>query len=325
MRRLILSLLIASSALCGADAKWIHATSAHFDLYTDESEGAAKSALQHFEAVRVYFLASTHSKDPGGQSVRIIAFHSMGDYSKVRPAEFGDAKAFSHTGQPATIVAVGLKSEDYEHIFREYTQLIFDEYSPSLPYWLRAGFAELYSTLKPGDGTIKLGIQPSRDYHSSGIGNTDLTMMFALDRSSLLASRRKAGTDFYTDGPASAAILGAADAARTTALQQTRSAMAQDYEGATWMLTHMIMFQQDYRPKFGEFVGTLGRGVPTANGFRDVYGRSLSQVSDDLKIYAKLPSLNAANLPFRYDKAPAPKIASASAQEVDGILAGLKK
>lgn len=325
MRRLIFFLLIASSALLGADPKWIHATSAHFDLYTNESDSAAKSALQHFEAVRAYFLASTHSKDPGGQSVRIIAFHSMGDYMKVRPAEYGEAKAFSHPGQPATIVAVGLKPEDYQHVFREYAQLVFDEYSPSLPYWLRAGFAELYSTLKPADGAIKLGIQPSRDYHSSGIGNTDLSMMFALDRTSLLASRRKAGTDFYTDGPASAAVLGATNAAQTTALQQSQSAMAQDYEGAIWMLTHMIMFQQDYRPKFGEFVGTLGRGVPTANGFRDVYGRSLSQVSDDLKIYAKLPSLNAANLPFKYDKPPNPQITPSSGQDVDAILASLKK
>jgi hypothetical protein len=320
MRRLLFILLIASCALSGADPKWIHATSPHFDLYTNESEGAAKSALQHFEAVRAYFLASTHSNDPAGQSVRIVAFHSMGDYTKIRPAEFGEAKAFSRPGRPATIVAVGLKAEDYQHIFREYAQLVFDEYSPSLPYWLRAGFAELYSTLKPGDGTIKLGLQPARDYHSSGIGDTDLTMMFALDRSSLLASRRKTGTTFYAEGPANAAVLGAADAARTTALQQSQSAMAQDFEGAIWMLTHMIMFQQEYRPKFGEFVSTLGRGIPTANGFRDVYGRSLSQVSDDLKIYAKLPSLNAANLPFKFDKPPSPQITPSSMQEVDTIL-----
>ncbi|HVY93644.1 MAG TPA: hypothetical protein VHA14_12870 [Bryobacteraceae bacterium] len=324
MRRLILCLLFTSSALFAAEPKWIHATSAHFDLYTNESEGAAKSALQHFEAVRAYFLGATHSKDPGGQSVRIIAFHSNGDYAKVRPPEFGEAKAFARPGQPAVIVAESLKPENYEHIFREYTQLVFDEYSSSLPYWLRAGLSELYSTLKPGDTTIKLGVQPSRDYHSNGVGTVDLNTMFALDRTSLLASRRKAGTDFYTDAPASAAVLGATNAAQTTALQQSQSAMAEDYDGAVWMLTHMILFQQDYRPKFGEFVSTLGRGESTANGFRDVYGRSISQVDDDLKIYAKLPSLNAANLPFKYEKPPNPQIAPSSQQEVDRLLANLK-
>lgn len=324
MRRLILCLLLTSSALFAAEPKWVHATSAHFDLYTNESEGAAKSALQHFEAVRAYFLGATHSKDPGGQSVRIIAFHSAGDYAKVRSPEFGEATAFSHPGQPAVIVAEGLKPENYQHIFREYTQLVFDEYSPSLPYWFRAGLSELYSTLKPGDTTIKLGLQPSRDYHSNGVGSVDLNTMFALDRSSLLASRRKAGTDFYTDAPASAAVLGATNAAQTTALQQSQSAMAEDYDGAVWMLTHMILFQQDYRMKFGEFVSTLGRGESTANGFRDVYGRSISQVDDDLKVYAKLPSLNAANLPFKYEKPPNPQIAPSSQQEVDHLLASLK-
>jgi hypothetical protein len=325
MHRFIFSLLLASSTLVAADAKWVHATSAHFDLYTQDGDGAAKTALQHLEAVRAYFLASTHSKDPGGQSVRIIAFRSAGDYAKSRPQEFGAAKAWSQPGPPATIVAESLKPEEYEHIFREYTQLVFDEYSSSLPYWLRAGLSELYSTLKPGDTTIKLGIQPSRDYHSNGIGNVDLSTMFEINRTSLLASRRQAGTDFYTDAPASSAALGAANAARTSALANSGSAMAQDYDGAVWMVAHMVMFQQDYRPKFGEFINALGRGVPTATGFRDVYGRSIGQVSDDLKSYAKLPSLNAANLPFKYDKPPAPQMGSASQQDVDKILAELNK
>ena len=86
MRRFIVCLTILSHppcsphALFAADPKWIHATSEHFDMYTAESEGDAKAALQHLEAVRAYFLAATHSKDPGGQPVRIVAFHSAENY-----------------------------------------------------------------------------------------------------------------------------------------------------------------------------------------------------------------------------------------------------
>jgi hypothetical protein len=309
-----------------ADAKWVHATSEHFDLYTAESEGDAKAALLHLETVRAYFLAATHSKDPGGQPVRIVAFHSLGDYAKYRPQDIGAPKAYAQPGAvPATIASAGLKVEVYEHIFREYAQLVMDEYSPSLPYWFRAGLADLYSTLKPGENTIKLGLQPSRDYRSTGVGDLDLNMMFGIDRAGLQAARNRQGTGFYSDNQASAAVMGAANAAQTTALQQTQSTMNQDMAGGIWMLTHMIMFNPEYRPKFGEFVGALGNGQSTGAAFTSVYGRSVNQVAADLKIYAKLPSLSSANLPYKFDKPAAPQVRPATKEDQDRVLADLSR
>jgi len=276
--------------------------------------------------VRTYFLASTHSKDPGSQSVRIVAFHTLGDYAKYRPQEVGSAKAYAQQGAtPATIAVVGLKPEIYEQIFREYAQLVMDEYSPSLPYWLRAGLAELYSTLKPAEGAIKLGIPPVREYRSTGIGNLDLNVMFSIDRSGLLASRNKLGTGLNTDDAASAAALGAANAARTSALAQAPGAMAPDFEGGVWMLTHMIMFQPDYRPKFGEFVGTLGTGQPTGAVFNKVYGRSITQVLTDLRLYAKQPSISSANVPFKFEKPTVPQVRPATQEDLDRVLADLTR
>jgi hypothetical protein len=332
MRRFVFCLTILFSSVLqpargfAADAKWIHATSEHFDLYTAESEGDAKAALQHLEAVRAYFLAATHSKDPGGQAVRIIAFHAASDYAKYRPEEVGSAKAYAQAGAvPATIAAASLKPEMYEQIFREYAQLVMDESSPSLPYWLRAGLADLYSTLKPGDNQIKLGIPPVRDYRSSGIQDVDLSVMFDIDRAGLLAARNKQGTDIHNDPDAQSAVFGKANAAQTTALTQNLAVTGQDYGGGIWMLTHMIMFQQDYRPKFGEFVGTLGNGQPTGAVFTKVYGRSLPQVASDLKLYAKLPGLSSANLPFKYEKPAAPQIRPATKEDQDRIFADLTR
>ncbi len=332
MRRLIccLTLLVPCvlqpARSSAADAKWIHATTEHFDLYTSESEGDAKAALQHLEAVRAYFLASTHSKDPGGQAVRIVAFHTPADYSKYRPEEVGSAKAYAQVGAvPATIAAVGLKPEIYEQIFREYAQLVMDEYSPSLPYWFRAGLADLYSTLKPADNQIKLGIPPVRDYRSTGVADLDLSMMFGIDHAALLAARNRQGVNFYADNDAKAAVFGAGNAAQTTALAQSQSAMAADFQGGVWMLTHMIMFQPDYRPKFGEFVGTLGTGQPTGAVFNKVYGRSISQVAADLAIYAKMPSFSSANLPFKYEKPAAPKVAALTKEDQERILSDLSR
>src|SRR5580698_9890302 len=99
MRRLLCCLLFVLPALSaipafGADTKWIHATSAHFDMYSAGSESDVRTALQYLEAVRGFFLEKIHSQDPGGQPVRIVIFQSSGDYTKYRPAEYAGSDAF---------------------------------------------------------------------------------------------------------------------------------------------------------------------------------------------------------------------------------------
>ena len=141
MRRLPCLLFVLSVACAfGADTKWIHATSAHFDMYSAGNETDARAALQHLEAVRGYFAERTHSPDPSGQPVRIIVFQSSGDFGRYRPAEYAGSDAFSEAGSPATIVALGLKPEMYEKIFLEYCQLVMDESAPKVPF-LAAGRA----------------------------------------------------------------------------------------------------------------------------------------------------------------------------------------
>ena len=177
----ILSLSLPSARLFAAD-KWTHATSAHFDMYADESEADMRAALQHLEAVRAFFLNATHSQDPNGQPVRIVAFHSEGDFNNFKPAEYVMASAYTLPGPPVTIVSKGLKPDSYERIFLEYCQMVLDQSAPQLPYWIRAGLAQFYSTLKPGDGTIKLGGQPMRAFHSTGAGGLDLTLLVGVDQ-----------------------------------------------------------------------------------------------------------------------------------------------
>ena len=51
------------------------------------------------------------------------------------------------------------------------------------------------------------------------------------------------------------------------------------------MLTHMVMFGRDYRDKAGQFIAALAGRQDTASAFNTVYGRSLQQVLEDLKLY----------------------------------------
>ncbi len=287
--RLSPACLLAILSLPSAHAadKWVHTTSAHFDIYTDESEADVRAALQHLETVRGFFANATHSQDPNGQPVRIVVFHSEGDFYKYKPVEYVMVTAYSLPGAPATIVSLGLKPDSYEEIFLEYCQMVFDLSAPQMPYWLRAGLSQLYSTLKPGDGTIKLGGPPTRAVPcQSGAGGIDMTLLIGIDRRSYLESKAKGANDFYTDTDDNAA-LGAKGAKATTAMNANQSNNTQDYQTYSWMLTHKIMFGPDYRAKAGQFIGATASGVDTATAFNTVYGRSLSQVLEDLLLYMK--------------------------------------
>src|SRR6185437_2201319 len=96
---LIASLLwIPAGRLSAGDAKWVHASSPHFEMYAAQSESEIRAALQHLEIVRAFFLNSTHSQDPGGQPVRIVVFQSEGDAAKYRPSEYGSVGTYSIAG-----------------------------------------------------------------------------------------------------------------------------------------------------------------------------------------------------------------------------------
>ena len=80
----LLSLSLPSARVFAAD-KWVHATSAHFDMYPDESETEVRAALPHLEAARAFFINATHTQDPNGQPVRIVASTPMATSTNTSP------------------------------------------------------------------------------------------------------------------------------------------------------------------------------------------------------------------------------------------------
>ena len=309
---LALLTILPLSRASAADAKWVHISSAHFDMYTSESEGEAKAALVHLEAVREYFLAATHFHDPGGQTVRIVVFHAAGDYTKYRPANVLSAKAYGISAgavaAPPTVVIQGLKPEMYEQAFREYTQLVLDDSAPTLPLWFRAGLSELYSTLKPTDAGMNLGGLPHINSRSGEVGDVNLSLLFGVDRQALYASRE----DFDNTGGLGGSV-------------QSSMSQSQDFARAAWMLVHMVMFQQEYRPKFGEFMRTLAGGGETGAAFEKVYGVPLSKVKADLTLYSRQTGITVVTAPFKPAKPPAPEVRPATKEEQDKVFADLSK
>lgn len=293
-------------------------------MYAEQSESDVRAALQHLEAVRAFFLNATHSQDPGGQPVQVVVFQSEGDFTKYRPSEYGLASAYSMPGPPATIVSLGLKPESYDRVFREYCQLVLDQSAPKLPYWLRAGLAQFYSTLKPEGAKMKLGAAPTRSFHTHDGMNVNLIQMFGADRRLFLESTSRSSTEFYAD-TGSYAALGAKGAAATQAMNALETKASQDYELPSWGLTHMLMFSPSYRAKVGEFIGVLSNGQETVPAFGSVYGRSLAEVRSDLEQYMRQAGLAVAETAFKYEKPPAPVVKPTTKEDVEALLASARK
>ena len=320
MRWLIALLSLIPICLSGAEAKWIHATSAHFDMYTDNSDGDAKAALVRLETSRAFFLNAIHAHDPGNQSVRIVAFKGDADYSKYKPADVRTAKAFGLA--PATVVVQDLKPDTFDQLFREYAQLALDDSGPTLPYWFRAGLAAVYSTMKPGDKGIDLGALPRSDLRNGQAANVSLPLLFSVNRETFLASRENGAAAEFSSGTGNAAL-----GARAVALDSLQGTLgqSQDFARSAWLLVHMLIFQQEYRPKFGEFLRTLAGGMETGTAFGKVYAAPLSKIQTDLVRYSEQTGLMIMTAPFKFEMPSPPVVKPATKEEQDKVFAELKR
>ena len=243
------SLFPYASSFAANTTHMVKAVSDHFELYTTDSDAAANAALTHFETVRSYVLHAFHTQDPFGASVRLVGFKSAGEYGQFTP-DNGDlvSRAFSEAGvDRVTIVMATLKKEDYQYGVREYVTAFLNKIAPTMPYWLRTGFAELYSTVREENGQIKLGSEPAREFQHEITRNFNMEVMFTLDGG---ISRNKGALDFYSDSLHP--LL--PDAKVEKEMENLEATSTVDYPVLLWQLTHMLMFKKEYSPKFGAFV-----------------------------------------------------------------------
>jgi hypothetical protein len=312
---LALTSLLPLASSFAADTKLVKAVSDHFELYTTDNEAAATAALTHFETVRGYLLKVTGGQDPFAAPVRIVGFKTPGEFNSHMPAGVTATKAFSEANaERVTIALASLKPEMYQYGAREYVTLLLNRTNPKMPYWLRLGLSELYCTLRLDNGHLVVGTAPTREFHISTMPDLDLRTFFALKEGGIT---NKGAEDFYAQAPNSALkgkdTLGSIEAALTV-----------DYQGIAWQLTHMLMFQKEYSPKFGPFVGALAGGENSDAAVQRIYGRSVSGLTGDLAIYYKMPMHNAATVAFQLDKPVTPQTGQLSAADSDIILAQLK-
>ncbi|MEO7653142.1 MAG: tetratricopeptide repeat protein [Bryobacteraceae bacterium] len=295
MRRPRLLPLIACIAFlspcAAAKDRWIKATSAHFEMLTTSGEKSARKTLQHFEQVRGFFGRYVKTARQSQTRVRIVVFQSEKEYAPYRINEY--ASAYYTGSRDRDFIVMRLDDVDsFPLAIHEYTHLVVKGAGLKLPAWLNEGIADLYSTLKPDGRKLQMGgLIPARMQVLLRSKWLPLEMLTAIDQRSPAYNEREKASIFYAQ---------------------------------SWVLTHMLNLEENYRPRLSQFLGVIAMGASSREAFEQVYGRTLAQVQEDLVRYVKGGRFNAAIFDATLEKsADDPEIGAATAFETRLALADL--
>lgn len=310
-------LLVLAGLLPAANAAapaFLNAASDHFDLYTTDTEAAARAALDHFETARLFLIRRVGGVDPFPQSVRIVGFRSNNEYRSHMPNIEAEHAFSKINGDAVTIEVDTLKPTAYEYAMREYVNLLVARAAPNIPYWLRMGFRELYSTMKTGNGEIRVGEDPYMEKRAS-LGEpstTFLTLLFGLTAGSTWGDSAEAvhaSNKFIALGGLDSTLsVGVDPSYRLTALH----------------LTRMLMFDKNYSPKFNAFVSALTGGADTIAALKTVYGQSLADVVTVLRLEMIGASHPAWTVKLALPGELNPRIAHISVEDSAALIAEIK-
>jgi tetratricopeptide (TPR) repeat protein len=294
--RIVLAALAALLAgvirLPGADPAWLKLTSPNFEVYTSAGKGTGRDAIRHFEQIHQFFQELTSVKPDTSNRVRIIIFRTDKEYEPYKPNEFA-AAFYMGTNDRDYIVIGGESKNNRQAAIHEYVHLLVKHSGAPLPPWLNEGFAELYSTLTPFAGKIKIGdLIPGRLQVLQQNKWLDLETLTAVDHDSVHYNERDRAGVFYSQ---------------------------------SWALTHMLALSKPYHQGFRDFLLNIARGGNAESAFRQVYGMSLDEADKDLKTYASGGNtFYAAFYDLKLAKlAEEPAVAEASSFEVNLILANM--
>ena len=253
-RRLLLtlSLLFASAGLAPAEDNWIGLSTPHFRLYTTNDEKTAIDALRTFESAHYFFEKSGIFKSVPSSVVQIVAFRSEQEYRShgVNPGACG---YYQRTRRGDYIVMRDLEPDHHQIGVHEYTHFVFEHSGLVLPLWLNEGLADVYSSIAGREGHVVLGRAPlGRLYTLENQPLINLETLLDVGRNSPYYHQSQKMLLFYAE---------------------------------SWALTHMLVLSPDYAAEFPKFVEAVSAGASARDSLARIYGKTLDQVTTDLKHY----------------------------------------
>ncbi len=267
---------------------WRGFSTAHFVLYTTDSEPAAIDTLQRLERLRLFFDQSNLIDNSSKSKLQVIAFNSekQYDFYRINP---GACAFYQRTPNSDFIVMQDLAPEHSEVALHEYTHFVFEHAGFKLPLWLNEGMADLFSS------TI------FRD-HMAIVGGDAADRLPSLQNQALL--------DLKT--------LISVDANSPYYREPEKMAL---FYAQSWAMTHMLAVSRDYSSGFNSFLKLMSTGILVSDAFQTTYHKSLPEVSKDLEEYVRRNRWSAQIYHFDAPALDTPRELKTAQAEADFALA----
>ncbi len=244
--RVLAALLLPALGLA---ADWSVARDSHFEVYSQEGETQARSALGWFRQLRAIVQQETGLDIAAPVPVRVIGFRTDSDYARYRITPLADAY-FVASGDRSYIVMPSLADDAFPTAAHEYAHLVQHVAATRYPPWLSEGLADLFSTLRIDRRGARIGGELSgRLATLRHLKWMPLDELMALPADSPLRALRAYSEIFYAE---------------------------------SWALAEMLSLSPQYRPRFASFTERIAGGAPGPAVLRSVYGKTQAEVMRDL-------------------------------------------
>jgi tetratricopeptide (TPR) repeat protein len=284
-------LFVAAAIDLAAAERWHKVSTDNFELLTTAGAGRGKEAVQYFEQVRNFFIRTSNVRPPSGKPIRIIAFSSDKQFEPYRATE--GSPAYYLPGLNSDTIVMGSLTKDLFRVaIHEYVHLLVRHSKAKYPLWLNEGTADLYSTLTPVAGKVRVGEFPMGHYHALRMGKMlSLAELTGVNHDSPHYNEKDRRSIFY---------------------------------GQSWALTHMLNLSKEYAPNYTAFLKALFSGAPIEDAFRQTYGKGFPEVQRDLERYLRQDSYFVSIVDAKLEKrAEAPDVATPEEAEIELALADL--
>lgn len=263
-RLLLLGCLGSGALRASAAQRWLLGKSAHFEMYSDESEAESRRILTSLEEFRANFLRIMPLGGASEPHTTIVVFNRDSDFMPYKPLYQGKPKALAGFFQPGDDeVSIAMttdipnpESDPRFIIYHEYVHLMVNTRKAEFPVWLNEGLAEVFSTFKVEKGKVEFG-EPREE-----------NLGFLQQSSSLWPLTR----------------LIAVTPESPDYNEESRMGM---FYAEAWGFTHYLLFGADKATagKFAKFANWVAQGGDTATVFRQVYGVDLTREDSALRNY----------------------------------------
>lgn len=269
LRVVPLALSLAFLAGGEAQAKWLKAETAHFNLYSDGGEGQLRdfaAKLEDFDAALRFFHPVPAGPPP--RKLDIYLLKNVEELQRIWPGSRGVAGVY--WAGPDDIFAVALR-DDIEHaegvLFHEYTHhFMLQNFAYPYPSWLIEGWAEYFMNTKVFDDRIDVGLPNS--YHGQALGDWWLSTEDLLGKP-------------WSELPA--------------------TVQPATFYARAWLLTHYMLSDPQRRRQLTRYMADIAEGEEPMKALAQETGLDLRSLDVELRDYAgqRLPYVSLKRLKRR--------------------------